>query len=653
MNRLSDTTRSLSARRLLLALWFALALLYPAQAFAKKGSEELKSLIEKINQRTEQDSAKFVAMIDRAMKMARAENNPDAIADCYFQHISYVVFENNMDYSRKKLDEFSRFVDETGVGGDKLYDAWLNVVISYYDFNKIVSMSLEIKRMLAHAQKHKSFYGIGTAYTAYGLVTDAHEGSMENLKKALLYMKKAGKDADCAYIYYTMANNSILNKFYDEAIEQADEMMKISSAKDFSNPAYYNQLASTIYLEAYTEKGNRKKARVHYNKLAKLWRESKIDNSNTFIVAEKMIKYLCAFGNPEAMWKYYNSIPDDMEDLRTEMMMRYYRGKKDYKRALEMQERYDSIVEHYRSLKEKEEFADANAQYNNHVLEQRNERLRREKAEKERQIEAGIIVILIALGLGSTGHILMLRKKNKQLAAERDRVEEARKKEEKLNKMKTTFISNISHEIRTPLNAIVGFNNLLNNHHMELTDEERREMFGAICDKSDQLLKLSEQVMALSHIDADELEAEITEQSLRDICDKAKEKITQKISPNVELLTDYQDPALTIKTDARLLTQIIADLLDNAAKFTSKGHILLAFAKRDDGTTEISVADTGIGIAKENAAIAFERFEKLGRMEQGFGLGLSICKDIIELLGGRIHIDTNYTGGTRFVVDMP
>jgi len=671
-NNMRNATRGIGLVITVLLLCVAVA---SASGRQEDTSAELRTLIEKINSNTEPDSAKYIAMIDRAMEMAKKEKDNDAIATCYYRHISFVVDADKMEYSQQKLHQFEAFVASTGVGKDKFYDAWMNVITTYIDANKNISATIELKRLLSHATQHKDYYGMANAYTMFGLIHDSHETSMKNLNIALKYMKKVGKPADIAYIYYTMAINSLENNKLDEALNHAAKMREITAQDGFEDTKYYTRLADNICLTAYINKGDKGMAQKYYQKLKKLVDDKQLGMAEGLYVAENIAMYLCKFDDPEKMWPYYKILEnDDVPSIQLGVLTEYYMAKGNYKNALETRKKYDSLTTAEMKDRQRNDFLDANAQYNNFTLEARNQQLALDNALESNQIEFAIILALIFIGVGSTLFIFVLKRKNKQLRVERDKAEQAclvaenersiaeqarkneeaaRKVVENMNQMKTSFINNMSHEIRTPLNAIVGFNDLLCDDDIGIQASERKEIFAIMRKKTDQLLKLSSQVMTISRIDGNDLSPELTELPLYAICEKAREQATEKLASGVEIKIECQDVKQTVYTDLSLISQVMEELLDNAAKYTKKGRILLSSRKRDDGKAEIAVADTGTGIAPENATLAFERFEKLGSYEQGFGLGLSICQGIMGKLGGTIAIDTNYTEGTRIVVVIP
>ena len=202
-------------------------------------------------------------------------------------------------------------------------------------------------------------------------------------------------------------------------------------------------------------------------------------------------------------------------------------------------------------------------------------------------------------------------------------------KVQEADKMKNAFIANMSHEIRTPLNAIVGFAHLVT----ETTNaSEQREYFSIINKNCDLLLKLINDILDLSKIESGRLNYNVSEVELRDICQEAYVVQSLKMTSDVALLyNSVAMPSVRLWIDPHRVEQVLLNLLSNAIKFTSKGFISL-FYEVEDMFVRVSVMDTGIGISEEKLESVFERFVKLDDFYQGAGLGLPICKMIVEQL---------------------
>ena len=223
-------------------------------------------------------------------------------------------------------------------------------------------------------------------------------------------------------------------------------------------------------------------------------------------------------------------------------------------------------------------------------------------------------------------------------------------KVQEADKMKNAFIANMSHEIRTPLNAIVGFAHLVT----ETTNaSEQREYFSIINKNCDLLLKLINDILDLSKIASGRLNYNVSEVELRDICQEAYVVQSLKMTSDVALLyNSVAMPSVRLWIDPHRVEQVLLNLLSNAIKFTSKGFISL-FYEVEDMFVRVSVMDTGIGISEEKLESVFERFVKLDDFYQGAGLGLPICKMIVEQLGGEIGVRSELGKGSTFWFTLP
>lgn len=267
-----------------------------------------------------------------------------------------------------------------------------------------------------------------------------------------------------------------------------------------------------------------------------------------------------------------------------------------------------------------------------------------------------VLIIVLISALCITIHLLRrsrrlsakLVKQGKELLVAKYNAEEA-------NQTKSRFIANISHEIRTPLNAVLGFSQLIANDQIELTAEERKQYADLIMTNGNMLLKLVDDVLDMSKIEAGKLKFNIGEHDVVALVNTAaKIAETNNKSEDVEIRVATSISHLTIETDRERLLQVLANLTTNAKKCTEHGSITIALEKQpNDDMISISVSDTGCGIPKEKAQEVFERFSKLDSFRQGTGLGLSICRAFVEELGGKIWVDTTYTEGARFVFTHP
>ncbi len=228
---------------------------------------------------------------------------------------------------------------------------------------------------------------------------------------------------------------------------------------------------------------------------------------------------------------------------------------------------------------------------------------------------------------------------------------EAKEQAERNNTLKSAFLANMSHEIRTPLNAIVGFSELLAQSD---DPQEKEEYLGIIQNSNALLLQLIGDILDLSKIEAGTLEFSFDDHNLNALMEELEQTTRMKVSgPNVEVSCTDKVPDCTIHTDRGRLLQVLHNFINNAAKFTKRGHIHFGYRRQPDGRWYFYVEDTGCGIPTEKTDSVFDRFVKLDGKMQGTGLGLAISKSIIERLGGEIGVFSTEGLGSTFWFLLP
>ena len=226
---------------------------------------------------------------------------------------------------------------------------------------------------------------------------------------------------------------------------------------------------------------------------------------------------------------------------------------------------------------------------------------------------------------------------------------QAKEKAEEADRLKSAFLANMSHEIRTPLNAIIGFSSLL--HYVE--NEQEREQYISLINHNNQLLlKLINDVLDLSKIEAGHIELHSEWFNPAELIKESITEYERNVPAGVKLFARYPVTPGQIEHDPMRIKQILNNLISNALKNTVQGHIEVYYETDTDGI-RISVSDTGCGIPPDKPGMIFKRFEKVDSFAQGAGLGLSICKSIVEKMNGVITVDSTMGVGSTFTVELP
>ena len=265
----------------------------------------------------------------------------------------------------------------------------------------------------------------------------------------------------------------------------------------------------------------------------------------------------------------------------------------------------------------------------------------------------GTVLVVLLSGLFVSLYFYYHTKKLKdELQESESALREAKDRAEESSRLKSAFLANMSHEIRTPLNAIVGFSDVLASGGTSV--DEQQGYVDIIKTNSDLLLRLINDILDVSRLEADRVTFTIEKCDVVPLCQQVLASVSQARKSENEFIFECDRESVDLRTDTQRLQQVIINLLSNADKFTRNGKITLKLEVDDEKrVATFSVSDTGTGIPLEKQKLVFERFEKLNEYVQGTGLGLSICKLTVEKWGGEIWVDSGYTDGARFVFTHP
>lgn len=275
---------------------------------------------------------------------------------------------------------------------------------------------------------------------------------------------------------------------------------------------------------------------------------------------------------------------------------------------------------------------------------------------------SGIISITLATLLHELSRSVQKQKViEKRLLHEKARLQLLKEKAENADQLKSSFLANVTHEFRTPMNAIHGFSEILLKH--ELPKEKEVQYTQIIHEKSRELLHLFNDILDISHIESNTLEIHREMVNIHDIFRNLFDVFDLIRSQNAKhaVVLEFHEPGLDrdllYKTDPYRLKQVMSNLLTNALKFTQSGKIEFGYYQESKESMIFYVKDTGIGIPPDKQEIIFERYMQAGEFypmrQPGFGLGLSICRSLLEMMNGKIWVESEPGKGSSFFFSLP
>ena len=259
-----------------------------------------------------------------------------------------------------------------------------------------------------------------------------------------------------------------------------------------------------------------------------------------------------------------------------------------------------------------------------------------------------IIVCLSVIVINRRRSLQRMRQHNEELTIAKNRAQES-------DQMKSIFIRHVSHEIRTPLNIITGFTQVLNSPGYEPSEEDRKDMMQRISENTEQITQIVNELLDMADTESMTVIERTDETTAGNLCQKAiaESNIAPTETVDFRLQNEVPDTRL-IKTSTASVVKILNNLLQNAVKFTNKGHITLkVMLDEPKGQMMFAVIDTGIGVPEEARERIFERFEKVDSFKEGIGLGLCVSRSLARRMGGDVTLADSSSQGSTFLLTIP
>lgn len=559
----------------------------------------------------------------------------DGKAEClaYVGDLNYIVLRRDTAYFREYTE---RLMDVSRRNGylQYFYFALSQTSTAYVNMGLLDKARECIDEMKLYLQSDDYGYGY---YLLYNQMAHFSMKQCDYDKASELYLKAAHlceekiPDQIPVGAYHNAAIALMLDERYSEALECAKQVRKFDYTTRTRLSAE-NTICSLLFLMGRFDEF-KTEYKVYEEYLEKIG-DARDQNSN---MAPALLE--AVNGNPE---KALKEMKESGNSYVYHLVLRkLYEMNGDYKTALALT---DSLrLSRYAGFVKSMEYnvAENQTQLENMRLSHERDRLEIENSLAKRR---SILMLVLGVLIVTAGYVFFYTR----------RMRENVKRLEKANAAKDVFVRNMSHEVRTPLNAVVGFSQLMAYPEM-LTDEQRQEFSQYITDNGAMLALLIDDVLNSLDLESDRFKINIRDASPNTMGRMAVESTRGKVLGDVVMSFKSDVPEdYTFRTDPLRVQQMLQNMLNNACKNTETGSIVLELIHDEkEGKVLFTVTDTGCGIPADKAEKIFERFVKLDEFKAGSGMGLAICREISEKLGGTVYLDTTYTGGARFVLSLP
>lgn len=613
---------------------------------------------------------------DTLFDMARQDNYPRLQAVALRTKLDYYYYKNDANSTDSVVAWVERVKDFARKNKllDYYYFAWSARLINHYiglgEYNFAL---IETEKMLKEAEAEDYKEGIADCYGCMSNIYSAKQLVEESLKFLLKEIEVSEK--------YKLQRFNISLRYSDAAKicidegdkEKAYELLK-KAAERALNP-YHKVTAKITYIWFYLSNGDISQANALLEESRQLYAENQALKRHLRYLYEVEVAYYREIRKYASALDALTLWEEELEKKNeTVSISRVRKIRADVYWDMNRKEEAGILYREY--LKELEREKEKNEEIttgefatllNMQKLNVEKRELEQLSQEKQLQNTRIIVFSLAALLCIVVLFLYYQHKLNKKLERSRDKLDEknrillqaeedlrrAKEMAERSSQLKTVFIQNMSHEIRTPLNSIVGFSTVLADLFSN-ENEDVKQFATLIEDNSQLLLKLISDILEISSLDDFNGELDYAPTDINACCVHSIEVTNLLLSEKTKLVFKPEFDELIIESNSERISQVLTNLLNNAAKFTREGEITLAYEVIEEKNELVfTVTDTGIGIPPEQREHVFDRFVKLNEFSQGTGLGLPICKIVAEKLGGYLMIDKEYTKGTRIIFSIP
>ena len=553
---------------------------------------------------------------------------------------------------------------------DNFYRTWQLKANALSAQGKMQQSLQETQRMLDDAKGHNNKLGRAMAYKQIGIIylnMKQTEPAVEALQHYAELMKDEDNDfSSLSSIYYRMAKAYDYDKAFDRELQLTNEWLaflhskvgkvKVAEVRECWHACYLARAAAFIGLNKLDDAGLALDTAAHHARL--------INRTLSFHHYYKMqARYYMAKGDAAKALLYTDSVKmttnerdDHIEEIRAQALMMLGQGAEAAQIYQRLYHEKDSVF----GQEARQHLDELNTLFQ--VDELKTEQQRMRYLYIFLAVATIVLALLLLLYLGWRNAIRQ-KKANEQLRIANERAKVS-------SKMKSEFIRNITHEIRTPLNIVSGFTQILTQPDIELPEKEKRDIHERVTENTDRITNLVDRMLELSDASSEVLIERKDETNVIDIVSQAIDhsKITlhtrsvRSTSDDIQPQQSRSDESkvvfevsqiqmIHLRTNKSHAVRALAQLLENAVKFTREGSITLNMTYTEEKVCFI-VEDTGIGIPTDQTEHIFEEFIQLDPFTEGTGIGLTIARSVAQRMGGNLWLDTDYKEGSRFVLEL-
>ena len=606
------------------------------------------------------DAEEALAQIDNQIAQYHQKGDTEKESEARWQKIQTL---KNFSMTEKQAEEALIQMEwfRNNKQWDNYYRSWQLRSNALSAMGKLQLALQETQRMLSDAKERNNKLGHAMAYKQIGVIylnMKQTEPAVDALQHYAELMKDEESDiSSLSNIYYRMAKAYDYDEAYDKELQVTNDWKRFlrekvgqrtdPEARECYNAWYLAKAAAYIGLKQFENAQEALDSASYHAHL--------INTSLSLHHTYKMqARYYLARGDAANALLYTDSVrlvtnekDDHTSEIRAQALMMLGMGSE----AAEIYQRLYHEKDSVFGRDARQHLDELNTLFQIDELKTEQQRT---KFRYTLIAASSIVLALVVLLIFGRRNTIRQKKVNEQLRIANERAIVS-------SKMKTEFIRNISHEIRTPLNIVSGFTQILTSPDMELPAGSKRDIQERVTENTDRITKLVDRMLELSDVNNETLIDRNDQTNALNIVSQAIDYSgialhTRPGNADAAVVFNTLDneevaSSVALLTNSRYAVHALAQLLENAVKFTNEGSITLRMTS--SGTKVcFSVEDTGIGIPADQTEHIFEEFVQLNEFADGAGIGLTVARSIAQRMGGNLWLDTDYTQGARFVLEL-